>query len=352
MRAPFVWAVFDGSLPTVYWVGSLPCIAAMLGLAIWLLRAMKRRGRSEVEQAMVGAALFLSPMSIRALHWGHPEELLGAALCVAAVILSALGRTVLAGIVLGCALATKQWALLAAFPAFVAAPAPGRARLTVAAVIVAVSLTLPMLLGNPDRFMLVQRAASSSDPQYLLYGSGPSPFPGTHVTPDNVYLPFAYTFDAPRGRIYLMNATLGRLTHPLIVVVALPLTLLLWRRRRGRLNVRDALLLLATLMLARCVFDPMSLDYYHVPFLTALAAAGALGGPREARLTLLATAGLAIAYAMPTRSMYALSEHAGIKNAVYLAVALPVLWAMGRMLAHGEGSRDTASSSSRAAAVT
>jgi hypothetical protein len=189
-----------------------------------------------------------------------------------------------------------------------------------------------MLIGNPERFMLVQRAASSSDPQYMLYGSGQSPFPGTHVTPNNVYLPFAYTFEAPHGRIYLLNPTVGRLTHPLIVLLAVPLTLLLWRRRRGSPDVREALLLLAALMLGRCVLDPMSLDYYHVPFLTALAAAGALGGAREARLTLLAAAGLAVAYAMPTRSMYELSQHAGLKNAVYLAVTLPLLWTLGRAL--------------------
>jgi hypothetical protein len=337
VRVPFVWSVFHSSVTTVYWVGSLPCILALLGLAVWLLRGMQRRGRSDAEQAMVGAALILSPLSVRAMHWGHPEELLGAALCVVAVILASRGRWLAGGVVLGCAIATKQWAVLAAFPALLAAPAPSRVRLAGVTAVIALALTIPMLIGNPDRFMLVQRAASSADPQYVLKlnGSGPSPFPGTHVTPNNVYLPFAYSFDAPHGKIHLIDDVIGRLSHPLIILIALPSTFVLWRRR-GRLGVRDALLLLATLMLVRCLLDPMSLDYYHVPFLTALAAAGALGGPREARLTLLAAAGLAIAYAVPATSMYQLSEYAGAKNAVYLAVALPVLWALGRAL-YGRG---------------
>jgi glycosyl transferase family 87 len=332
LRAPFVAPVFDSSVPTVYWVGALPCVLALLALAIWLLREMQRRGRSDAEQAMAGAVLILSPLSVRALHWGHPEELLGAALCVGAVIVASRGRGILAGLLLGCAIATKQWAVLAALPALVAAPAPSRVKLVGASAVVAVAFTAPMLIGNPDRFMLVQTAASSADPQYVLDGSGGSPLPGSHVTPNNVYLPFAFTHEADLGTIYLQSPVIGRLAHPLIILIALPLTLLLWRRRQGQPSVREALLLLALLFLARCVFDPMSLDYYHVPFLVALGAAGALGGVREARLALFATTGLAIAYATPTVSMYELSQYAVAKNAVYLAVTLPLLWTIGREL--------------------
>ena len=332
VRAPFVAPVFHNSISTVYWAGTVPCILALLGLAIWLLRDMQRRGRSDAEQAMVGAALILSPLSVRALHWGHPEELLGAALCVAAVIVASRGRGIFAGLLLGCAIATKQWAVLAALPALVAAPAPSRVKLVAASAVVALAFTAPMLIGNPDRFMLVQSAASSADPQYVLDGSGGSPLPGSHVTPNNVYLPFAFTHETTQGTIYLQHPLVGRLAHPLIILIALPLTFLLWRRRQGQPSVREALLLLALLFLARCVFDPMSLDYYHVPFLASLGAAAAFGGLRDARLTLFAAAGLAIAYATPTGTMYDLSHHAIAKNAVYLAVTLPLMWAIGREL--------------------
>jgi hypothetical protein len=333
VRAPFVWSVYRESVTIVYWFGSLPCLLAVLGLAFWLVREMQRRGRSDVEQAIVAGTLILSPMTVRAMHWGHPEELLGAVLCVVAVILASRGTGVTAGIVLGCAITTKQWAVIAALPAVVAAPPATRIRLAGAATAVAAALTIPMAIGNFDRFMLIQHAAASADPTYWLYGSrGRSPLPGNHVTPNTLWLLVAFPYDDPHGHIYLLHHVIARLAHPLIVLVALPLTYLLWRRRGGQVDVREALLLLATLMLARCVLDPISLDYYHVPFLTALAAAAALGGAREARLALLAAAGLAIAYATPAESMYQLSEHAREKNAVYLAVTLPLAWALARSL--------------------
>ena len=309
LRAPFVAAVYHQSASTVYIVGAVPAIAALLALAAWLLRKMKRDGRPEHERTMVAAALILSPLSVRALHWGHPEELLGAALCVASVIVAARGRGVLAGLLLGCAIATKQWGVIAALPALAAAPRPARLRLVAAAALVAVAFTVPMLAGNPDRFFRVQRAAGSADPQYVLDGAKGSGLPGSHVTPNNVFLPFAFSYDTDRGTIYLQDERLGRLSHPLIILLAIPLTLLLYRRR-GRPGVREALQLLALLFLARCMLDPMSLDYYHVPFLTALGAAAAFGTARDARLALLAVAGLGLAYAIPTFSMYELSRDA------------------------------------------
>ncbi len=335
VRAPFVAPVFHGSEATVYWAGALPCVLGLLALGAWLLREMRRAGRSETERAMVGVAVLLSPLAVRALHWGHPEELLGAALCVGAVIAAGRGRGLLAGLMLGCAIATKQWAVLAFLPALIATPAPMRLRLVSATAVVALALTVPMFAGNPERFVDVQRAAASADPQYELGGPpGGSSLPGSHVTPTNVYLLTSYELDTDRGTIYLHDARIGRLAHPLIILLALPLTWLLWRRRGSAeaVELRAALALLALLFLARCVLDPMSLDYYHVPFLAALAAAGALGGLREARLALLATAGLALAFGLPAESMYELSEHAIARNVVYLGVTLPVLFALARGL--------------------
>ena len=68
------------------------------------------------------------------------------------------------------------------------------------------------------------------------------------------------------------------------------------------------------------------------PLRLLMLAQAALGGAREARLALLATAGLAIAYAWPTESMYELSQHARAKNAAYLAVTLPLAWSLARTL--------------------
>jgi hypothetical protein len=66
------------------------------------------------------------------------------------------------------------------------------------------------------------------------------------------------------------------ITHPLIVAIALPLSLA-WRRRPNR-NLDDALALLALLFLLRCVLDPWNLGYYHLPLVTALIAWEVRGG--------------------------------------------------------------------------
>ena len=54
------------------------------------------------------------------------------------------------------------------------------------------------------------------------------------------------------------------LSHPLIVGLALPLSLLAWRRRS------DPLLLLALLFVLRCVLDPWNTAYYALPAVIAL----------------------------------------------------------------------------------
>ena len=107
----------------VYQLGSIPCVAAagVLGLAI--ARWMERRGASRA--ACIATIVFsmVNPLTREALVLGHPEELLGGALCVGAVLAALRGRSTRAGLLLGLALATKQWALIAVLPVLAAAPA-------------------------------------------------------------------------------------------------------------------------------------------------------------------------------------------------------------------------------------
>jgi hypothetical protein len=53
---------------------------------------------------------------------GHPEELLGAVLCIAAVLVAMRGRAVWAGVLLGLAIANKEWGLVAVGPVLLALP--------------------------------------------------------------------------------------------------------------------------------------------------------------------------------------------------------------------------------------
>jgi hypothetical protein len=331
VRAPFVAAVFHSSESAVYYAGVVPCVAALAGLTFGLLRRMERDGRSESDRAIVVAVLLLSPLTVRAIHWGHPEEILGSVLCVAAVICAARGGGLLPGLLLGLAFATKQWAVIAGVPVLLAAPREQRLRLVAAGAAVALVFTAPLYLGNPDRFMQVLRAAASADPQAHLHTiaeTGPKP-PGIHVTPTNLWWPASTAHESAAGTIYMQAEILGRLSHPLIVLLPIPLGLLLWRRR-GRLDVADAASFLALLFLLRGLLDQMSLDYYHVPVVVALAVAAARGGTADVRRALLGTAGLGLAFALPAASMYEVSANAPLKAAVYLAVgvalALSLAW--------------------------
>ena len=103
------------------------------------------------------------------------------------------------------------------------------------------------------------------------------------------------------------------MAHPLILLGAVPLSLLFLRRGGAR---EDALGLLALLFLLRCVLDPVDNAYYHAPFLLALVAWEALR--REAPLaSALAVAGLWLVF-----SRVAPHHGAALTNGLYLAVAL------------------------------
>src|SRR5581483_5454923 len=109
-------------------------------------------GRAIELQPLMGSLSLLlpvfNPATSGALGAGHPEEILCGALCVAAVVLASRNRPLAGALALGLALATKQWALVAAAPFLVALPR-ARARAAVVAAGVATLLTLPLALGDP-----------------------------------------------------------------------------------------------------------------------------------------------------------------------------------------------------------
>ena len=116
----------DGGDLLVYRSGVFICVLAAGLLAVFLAMSMIRRGRPWTIWALVAAAIVVNPLTYQAAYWGHPEEVLAAALTVGALIASGRRRWLLGGLMLGAALATKQWAALAVVPALIAAPAGTR----------------------------------------------------------------------------------------------------------------------------------------------------------------------------------------------------------------------------------
>jgi len=263
LRAPFALpaSLAGGSALLVYRLAALPCLLAIGGLGVWLARDLRRAGGTMLACSAAVALCVVNPITYQVLRLGHPEELLGAALCVAAVLLAQRGRIGWAAIVLGLAVANKQWAILAVGPVVLAAPAH-RWRLLLGAGVVASALVGPIVLSSATLASGTARVAVTST--------------GTIFNPWQVWWFFAAHGGLdPRIGLYippgfrLPPAWLGDRAHLFIVALAVPVTVVAALRRVRR---QDALLLLALLMLLRCWLDPWDVVYYPLPFLAALLA--------------------------------------------------------------------------------
>jgi glycosyl transferase family 87 len=328
LRAPFALLskLADGGELLVYRLGAFPCLVAAGLLGLLLARLVRRRGGSHLLCTLVAGACLVNPATFDALQFGHPEELLGAALCVSAVFVANRGRTFSAALLLGLALATKQWALIAV-PVVVIAATGNRARLLLVTGLTAALFTVPMAVGNPGRFFEFKQAA----------GNTPS-----IVGPSNVWWPlvpveerviFAGTAAEKTVTVHTAPAWLQELTHPLIVLLPIPLSLLFWRRRHDPRaeDVLALLALLALLFLLRSMLDPVNNAYYHAPFLLSLLAFEAVGCRGLPVLGAVAFLGVWGSFhgAVPTL------DH-GLINAFYLAWTLPLaLWLAIRVYAPG-----------------
>jgi hypothetical protein len=310
VRLPFAGGaeLAGGGELLAYQLGSIPCVAAagLLGLAI--ARWMERRGASLLACVATIVFTMVNPLTREALVLGHPEELLGGALCVGAVLAALRGHTTRAGLLLGLALATKQWALLAVLPVLAAAPAK-RLRLVVLAGAVAAVLTLPLVAGNLSGF--------SENTRLAAWG-------GQGVNPWNVLWPLAGSEDRVISvggedsvvTVKVLPLWAAHLMHPLIVVLALPLSAAWWFSRRRTPD--DALALLALLFLLRALLDPVDNAYYHVPFLLALTAWEGLVRRAVPLASILCAA--TIYYALYKAGW---TEDLALRNALYLAATLP-----------------------------
>ena len=262
LRAPFALpgSLANAGVLTMYRLSALPCLLALALLGVWLASQLRRRGGGIVAAAAVLAVCVANPITYRALQLGHPEELLGATLSTAAVLLALRGRPNWAALALGLAIANKQWALLAVGPVLVAAPASWRRMLVIAGA-VAAALLAPLMLASGTVAAGTSRLAVASSgpifrPQQAFWFLGHD-----LVVRSNGVLTVAPFRVAP--------AWLSGRIHMIIVALVVPFTWLAIRRRTSR---ADALLLLALLMLVRCWLDPWDVIYYLVPFVTALLA--------------------------------------------------------------------------------
>ena len=347
-RAPFALApgLWGGGELAVYRMMAVPCLLALAALGVYLVARMRARRAGALARGVALALCVANPMTLRALELGHPEEILGACMVLAAVLAAARGRALWAGALLGLAIANKEWALLALGPVLLALE-PGR-RLRCAALcgtIVAVLLA-PMALSGSSAFVSQGRAFAAAQggvpfqPWQLWWFLGATNHvaalaPGAPV-PLNASLS-----THPHWR--LAPSWLPALAHPLILAVGLGLALTLWlARRRGRpggvLSEHEALLALALVMLVRCLLDTWDVIYYLLPFVLALLSWEVLGEAERPPVLALSCTVLAwISFQwLPERA------NADVQSAFFLAWTLPLLAALARALYRPSAGREGA----------
>src|SRR3954471_5715031 len=144
LRAPFAMApvAWGGGELAVFRAAAVPCALAAVALGLVLAVQATSRGLGRGTAAMALLLCAANPITWRAFEMGHPEELLGGVLCVAAVLAAAARRPGWAGLLLGLALSNKAWAVLAIGPVLIALPAGRWRPLAIAGAIAAV-FTLP-----------------------------------------------------------------------------------------------------------------------------------------------------------------------------------------------------------------
>jgi hypothetical protein len=286
LRAPFVLLtkLWHGGELSVYRAGAAPCLAATGALGFWLTVRMRARGSSTFARTVVVLLCVANPLTLPALQIGHHEELLGAALCIAALVCALDDRPIWAAVLLGVAIANKEWAVLAVGPVLLALP---RARVRAMLITGAVAgvVVAPILIAGMSGF--VAQAAATG----LTTGGIFQPWQIWWFFGSHGHVAATASSTAAAAAYRAAPAWAGTLGHPLIIAVMPPLTALYARVRRNaaRRPANDLLLLLALLLALRCVLDPWDISYYSLPFLLTLLTWEALGFTRPPVLSLAAS---------------------------------------------------------------
>jgi Glycosyltransferase family 87 len=266
-RAPFALAprLWGGGELATYRMVALPCLLAAGILGVWLCAGLRAGGRPAIDRGLALGLCAANPVILPALELGHPEELLGACLVAASVLLAGgagrRSRPLLSGAALGLAVANKQWALLAVGPVLLAT-APGlRVRCAAAAGAAGAAVLAPLLFAGSA---VAAKTTAVATAQSAIF------------QPWQVWWFFGHhgalvhgLFGAPKPGYRVAAGWAGVIARPLIVLCGATFAAVLWRRRR-QLPLSDALLLLTGLLLLRCVLDTWDNVYYTIPFLIAL----------------------------------------------------------------------------------
>lgn len=250
LRAPFAFipSIWGGGPRAAYIATAIPCLLSVPILASWLIA--DTRGRAGTANPLGVLVLYaFNPIVILAIFGGHPEEVLGAVLCVAAVLAAARDRAGWATAFLSLAVINKFWALVAV-PVVIAVLPRHRLRVLIVTGVVCAVVLIPLIVEQ----------ANATGTTSAVAGTGI----GTIFNSAQLLWWFGRT------------SWIVQHARDLIVVAGIACAGIWWfrggRNARGTQLLEQALLLLALVMLLRAALDPWDNAYYHLPFLFALLA--------------------------------------------------------------------------------
>lgn len=223
----------------------------LLGGVVALLRAAGR-GRSGWEPVTLVLVACASPAFMAIQTYFHPQDILATGLGLAGVACVLKSRWLWAGVLLGLALATQQFALLIIVPLMIVTPRGARMKLVASAVGAAAVIDLPFVIATSGR------AAKE-----VLVGTGL----------------FATIGDTLIADLKIRGSLLTIMSRGLPIGIAILLAWWLARRIGSRALEPVALVsLVATSLSLRLVFEVHLWGYYFLAVAVALIALDAVGG--------------------------------------------------------------------------
>jgi hypothetical protein len=254
----------------MYEAGAVACALPLALVAAWLVGARDLSLDRRIYGLLALLVLILSPVLRTAVGAGHPEGVLAGILCTSAVIAATRGRARAAAVLLGLAIGSQDWALIALPPVLIALPGRRRETLLIGGGVAAL-LTVAMWAADPPAF--VRAIHNESATRYL--------------TPLSLLWPVSVPLHLPGAPVEWVRAMPLGMRRPeatLVGAAILCLPCLAWCIRACRRGARwDPLALLALLGLLRCVCDSTHEEYYAIAALIPILAWEAISG----RLALL-----------------------------------------------------------------
>ena len=196
-----VWRALFAGLPEwlgggpglVYGIGCGACLLSAVALVAWLAsRAASIKELAAVTAA--GALIVAGPATLHAVRVGHPEDVLAMVLATSAVICAAADRRGWAAVLLGLAIGTKQWALLAV-PCVLLSLSDTRSAVAAKAALIALPAAGLLPLASPGAFARADGFVGSItfiDPFSIWWLTGPRPLNAPPFTSPH-QLPFGVT---------------------------------------------------------------------------------------------------------------------------------------------------------------